>query len=87
MLAEISRINYKPYRLAILGIFMGHSTMFMWTTADRELFVELADMSSGQRIMHAYLVPGEYEMIYLKNLLTRHSSSKIIRYFAREAKK
>jgi NADH-quinone oxidoreductase subunit D len=56
--AEIYRINHASYWLAILGIFVGHSTMFMWTTADRELFVELADMASGQRIRHAYLVPG-----------------------------
>jgi NADH-quinone oxidoreductase subunit D len=32
--------------------------MFMWPTADRELFVDLGDMASGQRITHAYLVPG-----------------------------
>jgi NADH-quinone oxidoreductase subunit D len=30
----------------------------MWPTADRELFVDLEDMASGQRITHAYLVPG-----------------------------
>jgi NADH-quinone oxidoreductase subunit D len=58
ILAEIDRINYTLYWLAILGIFMGHSTMFMWTTADRELFVELADMASGNRITHSYIVPG-----------------------------
>lgn len=58
ILAEIDRINYTLYWLAILGIFMGHSTMFMWPTSDRELFVDLADMASGQRITHAYLVPG-----------------------------
>jgi len=58
ILAEIDRIQYTLYWLAILGIFMGHSTMFMWTTADRELFVELADMASGNRITHAYIVPG-----------------------------
>src|SRR5919199_1972487 len=58
ILAEIDRINYTLYWLAILGIFMGHSTMFMWTTADRELFVELADMATGNRITHSYIVPG-----------------------------
>ena len=58
IMAEIDRINYTLYWLAILGIFLGHSTMFMWPTADRELFVDLADMASGQRITHAYLVPG-----------------------------
>jgi NADH-quinone oxidoreductase subunit D len=58
ILAEIDRIHYTLYWLAILGIFMGHSTMFMWTTADRELFVELADMASGNRITHSYIIPG-----------------------------
>jgi NADH-quinone oxidoreductase subunit D len=58
IMAEIDRINYTLYWLAILGIFLGHSTMFMWPTADRELFVDLGDMASGQRITHAYLVPG-----------------------------
>jgi NADH-quinone oxidoreductase subunit D len=58
IMAEIDRIHYTLYWLAILGIFTGHSTMFMWPTADRELFVELADMASGNRITHAWLVPG-----------------------------
>lgn len=58
IMAEIDRIHYTLYWLAILGIFLGHSTMFMWPTADRELFVDLADMASGNRITHAYLVPG-----------------------------
>lgn len=58
IMSEIDRIHYTLYWLAILGIFLGHSTMFMWPTADRELFVDLADMASGQRITHAYLVPG-----------------------------
>jgi NADH-quinone oxidoreductase subunit D len=58
ILAEIDRIQYTLYWLAILGIFIGHSTMFMWATADRELFVELADMASGNRITHSYIIPG-----------------------------
>ena len=58
IMAEIDRVHYTLYWLAILGIFIGHSTMFMWPTADRELFVELADMASGNRITHAWLVPG-----------------------------
>jgi NADH-quinone oxidoreductase subunit D len=58
IMAEIDRIKYTLYWLAILGIFMGHSTMFMWATADRELFVDLADMATGNRITHSYIVPG-----------------------------
>ena len=57
-MAEIDRINYTLYWLAILGIFLGHSTMFMWPTADREPFIDLADMASGQGVTHAYLVSG-----------------------------
>jgi NADH-quinone oxidoreductase subunit D len=58
IMAELDRIHYTLYWLAILGIFIGHSTMFMWPTKDREFFVELADMISGERITHAWLVPG-----------------------------
>jgi NADH-quinone oxidoreductase subunit D len=58
IMAEIDRMNYTLYWLAILGIFLGHSTMFMWPAGDRELFVELSDMASGNRVTHAWLVPG-----------------------------
>jgi NADH-quinone oxidoreductase subunit D len=58
IMAEIDRINYALYWLAILEIFLGHSTMFMWPTADREPFIDLADMASGQRVTHVCLVPG-----------------------------
>ena len=58
IMAELDRIHYTLYWLAILGIFIGHSTMFMWPTKDREFFVDLADMISGERITHAWLIPG-----------------------------
>jgi NADH-quinone oxidoreductase subunit D len=58
IMSEIDRMNYTLYWLAILGIFLGHSTMFMWPAGDRELFVELADMATGNRVTHAWLVPG-----------------------------
>lgn len=58
IMAELDRINYTLYWLAILGIFLGHSTMFMWPTKDREFFIDLADMISGERITHAWVVPG-----------------------------
>src|SRR5918911_1906600 len=56
--SELDRQVYTLYWLAIYGIFLGHSTMFMWPTADRELFIDLADMATGNRITHAWLVPG-----------------------------
>ena len=75
ILAEIDRINYTLYWLAILGIFIGHSTMFMWATADRELFVELADMASGNRITHSYIVPGG-----VRNDLPEGFAGKALKY-------
>ena len=75
ILAEIDRIQYTLYWLAILGIFIGHSTMFMWATADRELFVELADMASGNRITHSYIVPGG-----VRNDLPEGFADKALKY-------
>ena len=56
--AELNRCIYILYWLAIYGIFMGHSTMFMWPAGDRELFIDLLEAMSGARVTHAYLVPG-----------------------------
>ena len=56
--AELDRFSYTLYWLAIYGIFLGHSTMFMWPTADRELAIDLLDAMTGARITHAYLIPG-----------------------------
>ncbi|MDE1863263.1 MAG: NADH-quinone oxidoreductase subunit D [Thaumarchaeota archaeon] len=56
--AELNRCIYTLYWLAIYGIFLGHSTMFMWPAGDRELFIDLLEAMSGARVTHAYLVPG-----------------------------
>ena len=56
--SEMNRIISHEYWLSILGVFLGHSTMFMWPMADRELFIDLMDMLTGARVTHAYLVPG-----------------------------
>lgn len=56
--AELNRCIYILYWLAIYGIFLGHSTMFMWPAGDRELFIDLLEKMSGARVTHAYLVPG-----------------------------
>ena len=56
--AELDRFSYTLYWLAIYGIFLGHSTMFMWPTADRELAIDLMEAMTGARITHAYLIPG-----------------------------
>jgi len=56
--AELDRLSYTLYWLAIYGIFLGHSTMFMWPTGDRELAIDLLEALTGARITHAYLIPG-----------------------------
>jgi NADH-quinone oxidoreductase subunit D len=58
LMAELNRIVAHLYYLAIYGIFVGHSTMFMWPVADRELFIDIAQMISGQRVTYAFLMPG-----------------------------
>ena len=39
--SELNRQVYTLYWLGIYGIFLGHSTMFMWPIGDRELFIDL----------------------------------------------
>lgn len=56
--SELDRISYTLYWLAIYGIFLGHSTMFMWPTGDRELIIDLSDMLTGARVTHAFNIPG-----------------------------
>jgi len=56
--SELNRCVYILYWLAIYGIFLGHSTMFMWPAGDRELLIDLLEKISGARVTHAYFVPG-----------------------------
>ena len=56
--SELDRMVYTLYWLAIYGIFLGHSTMFMWATGDRELFIDLLDALTGARVTHAFNIPG-----------------------------
>ena len=56
--SELDRQVYTLYWLAIYGIFLGHSTMFMWPTGDRELFIDLLDALTGARVTHAFNIPG-----------------------------
>jgi len=56
--SELNRCVYTLYWLGIYGIFLGHSTMFMWPMGDRELFIDLLEGLSGARVTHAYFVPG-----------------------------
>ena len=56
--SELNKCIYIQYWLAIYGIFLGHSTMFMWPAGDRELLIDLMEKLTGARVTHAYFVPG-----------------------------
>ena len=56
--SELNRCVYTLYWLAIYGIFLGHSTMFMWPVGDRELLIDLLEKMTGARVTHSYFVPG-----------------------------
>lgn len=56
--SELNRCIYTMYWLAIYGIFLGHSTMFMWPAGDRELLIDLMEKVSGARVTHAHFIPG-----------------------------
>jgi len=58
LLNEMNRIMSHLYWLSIYGVFLGHTTMFMWPLGDRELFIDLAESLTGARITYSYLVPG-----------------------------
>ncbi len=58
LMAELNRMMSHLYWLAIYGIFLGHSTMFMWPFGDREVLIDLAQRAMGQRLTYSFFVPG-----------------------------
>ncbi len=58
IMCENQRIISHFYWLAIQGIFLGHSTMFMWSMGDRDIFIDLGQMIGGARITYSYSIPG-----------------------------
>jgi NADH-quinone oxidoreductase subunit D len=58
LLNEMNRIMDHLYWLSIYGVFLGHTTMFMWPLGDRELFIDLAERMTGARITYSHIVPG-----------------------------
>ncbi len=58
ILCEINRIASHLYGLGLGGIFLNHSTMYMWAFGDREVFLHLANMLTGARLTHTYSVFG-----------------------------
>jgi NADH-quinone oxidoreductase subunit D len=58
IMCELSRIMSHLYWLSIMGIFLGHSTMFMWPFGDRDIFIDIAEKITGSRVSYSYIVPG-----------------------------
>lgn len=58
IMSENQRIMSHLYWLGIQGVFLGHSTVFMWPLGDRELFIDLGQMIGGARITYSYAIPG-----------------------------
>ncbi len=56
--AEVNRIASHLYGLGILGIFLGHSTAFMWGFGDREVWVTILEALTGARVTNSYIIPG-----------------------------
>ncbi|MFP3283176.1 MAG: NADH-quinone oxidoreductase subunit NuoD [Nitrososphaeria archaeon] len=58
LLCEINRVASHLYGFGIFGVFLGHSTLYMWAFGDREIFVELAERLTGARLTHSYPMFG-----------------------------
>ncbi len=58
IMCELSRIMSHLYWLSIMGIFLGHSTMFMWSFGNRDIFIDLAERITGSRVSYTYIIPG-----------------------------
>ena len=58
ILCELNRIASHLYGMGIAGIFLNHSTMFMWAMGDREVWLKLIEAMTGTRLTHSYVFPG-----------------------------
>ena len=58
IMSELNRIMSHLYFLALFGIMPGQPTLLMWPIADRELFLDLAEMVTGSRITYTYFTIG-----------------------------
>ena len=54
--SELNRQVYTLYWLAIYGIFLGHSTMFMWPTGDREIIIDLLGALTWRKSNYMHLI-------------------------------
>ncbi|MFQ6074530.1 MAG: NADH-quinone oxidoreductase subunit D [Candidatus Bathyarchaeia archaeon] len=59
LLCEISRINSHLYAFGLTAeAGGGYPAVFLWTVADRELFLDLAEMLVGARWGYSFFTPG-----------------------------
>jgi NADH-quinone oxidoreductase subunit D len=58
LMAELSRVRTHLYDLALLGVFLGHTTAFMWGFALMDMYAEVFAKIAGARTTIAYPVPG-----------------------------
>ena len=58
IVAELDRIASHLYWFSLYGVFLGHTTMFLWCVNDREFILDLSQLITGQRFTHAYYIPG-----------------------------
>lgn len=58
ILAELCRIGTHLYDAAILSVFMGHTTGFMYAFGVRELICEALVRMTGARFTCSFIIPG-----------------------------
>lgn len=58
ILAELCRIGTHLYDAAILAVFIGHTTGFMWPFGIRELICEDLVRITGARFTSSFIIPG-----------------------------
>ncbi|MEM2592807.1 MAG: hypothetical protein QXI60_09490, partial [Thermofilaceae archaeon] len=78
IMAELQRIASHLYWFALYGVFLGHSTMFLWCFGDREYLVDLTSLIGGQRITHAYFEPGG-----VRNDIPKNVPRELVKEFSR----
>jgi len=59
ILCEISRINSHLYAFGLVAEAAGgYPAVFLWSVADREMFLDLAEMLTGARWSYSFFIPG-----------------------------
>jgi NADH-quinone oxidoreductase subunit D len=58
LVCEMNRITSHLYWFGLYGVFIGHTTPFLWCFGDREPFIDLCEEITGQRLTYSLAVPG-----------------------------